>query len=124
MHVVIGYFACVVIAVLMYKDLIRPMIYLYAVVIGYFACLVIAVLMYMIYVYVNTRKFLYSEIRVAFNDAYRRIFGPSNRSNVIAMYGNYNIGNFEAELRNNIVKFIRRLKNRTNYIIQVLIQSW
>ena len=81
------------------------------VVIEYFVCLVIAVLMYFLFIsqllhslvlflFVDRiQETSFSKIRVASNNAYRRIFGLSNRSSASAMYANYNICNFETILR-------------------------
>ena len=80
--------------------------------------------LYCSYLWTDYRKTSFSKIRVAFNNAYRRIFGLSNRSSASAMYANYNICNFETILRKNIYNFIQRLENCTNSIIQVLMQSW
>ena len=78
-----------------------------------------------LYLWTDYRKTSFSKIRVAFNNAYRRILGLSNRSSARAMYANYNnICNFETTLRKNIYNFIQRLENCTNSIIQVLVQSW
>ena len=40
-------------------------------------------------------KTSFSKIRVAFNNAYIRIFGLANRISARAMYANYNTCNFE-----------------------------
>ena len=54
----------------------------------------------------------FSKIRAAFNNAYRRIFGLSNRSSASGMYANYNIFNFEAILREfYIYNCIQRIEN-------------
>ena len=57
--------------------------------------------LYCSYLWTDYRKTSFSKIRVAFNNAYRRIFGLSNRSSASAMYANYNICNFETILRKN-----------------------
>ena len=80
--------------------------------------------LYCSYLWTEYKKTYCSKIRVAFNNAYRRIFGLSNRSRASAMYANYNICNSEVILRKNIYNFIQRLENCTNSIIQVLMQSW
>ena len=51
--------------------------------------------LYCSYLWTEYKKTSFSKIRVAFNNAYRRIFGLSNRSSASAMYANYNICNFE-----------------------------
>ena len=80
--------------------------------------------LYCSYVWTEYKKTSYSKIRVAFNNAYKRIFCLSNRSSASAMYANYNICYFGATLRKNIYNFIQRLENCTNSIIQVMMQSW
>ena len=80
--------------------------------------------LYCSYLWTEYKKTYFSKIRVAFNNAYRRIFGLSNRSSASAMYANYNICNLEAILRKNIYNFIQRLENCTHSIIQVLMHSW
>ena len=80
--------------------------------------------LYCSYLWTDYRKTSFSKIRVAFNNAYRRIFGLSNRSSASAMNANYNICNFETILRKNISNFIQRLENCTNSIMPVLMQSW
>ena len=55
--------------------------------------------LYCSYLWTDYRKTSFSKIGVAFNNAYSRIFGLSNRSSASAMYANYNICNFETTLR-------------------------
>ena len=59
--------------------------------------------LYCSYLWTDYRKTYFSKIRVAFNNAYRRIFGLSNRSSANAMYANYNICNFETTLRKTFI---------------------
>ena len=51
--------------------------------------------LYCSYLWTEYKKTYFSKIRVAFNNAYRCIFGLSNRSSASAMYANYNICNLE-----------------------------
>ena len=53
----------------------------------------------------------FSKIRVAFNNAYRKIFGLPKRSTASAMYATHNICNFETMLRRNIYGFMQRYYN-------------
>ena len=71
-----------------------------------------------------TKKSTFSEIRVAFNNAYRKIFGLPKRSSASTMYANNNICNFETTLRKNAFGFMQRLEQSTNTIITTLYQSW
>ena len=54
------------------------------------------------------RKSTFSKIRVAFNNAYRKIFffGLPKRSGANAMYATHNICNFETILRKNISTYM------------------
>ena len=65
-----------------------------------------------------------SLLRVAFNNAYRKIFGLPKRSSASTMYATHNICNFETMLRKNIYGFMQRLTHSTNTIIRNLYQSW
>ena len=64
------------------------------------------------------KKSTFNKVRVAFNNAYRKIFGLSKRSNASVMYANHNICNFETTLRKNM------LEQSTHTIISTLYQSW
>ena len=64
------------------------------------------------------------KVRVAFNNAYRKIFGLPKRSSSSTMYANNNICNFETTLRKNTFGFMQRLEQSTNSIISTLYQSW
>ena len=52
------------------------------------------------------KKSAFSKIRVAFNNAYRKIFGLPKRSSASAMYASHNICNFETMLRKNIIYMV------------------
>ena len=71
-----------------------------------------------------TKKSTFSKVRVAFNNAYRKIFGLPKRSSASTMYANNNICNFETTLRKNTFGFMQRLEQSTNSIISTLYQSW
>ena len=45
-----------------------------------------------------TQKIAFDKLRVAFNNAYRRIFNQRWRCSVSAMYANFDINNFEATI--------------------------
>ena len=51
--------------------------------------------LYCSYFWTEYKKTSFSKIRVAFNNAYIRIVGLSNRSSASAMYANCNTCNFE-----------------------------
>ena len=68
-----------------------------------------------------TKKLTFSKVRVAFNNAYRKIFGLPKRSSASTMYANNNICNFETTLRKNTFRFMQWLEH---YIFSTLYQSW
>ena len=70
------------------------------------------------------KKSTFSKIRVAFNNAYRKIFGLPKRSSASTMYATHNICNLETMLRKSIFGFMQRLDHSTNTIIRNLYQSW
>ena len=55
------------------------------------------------------KKSTFSKIRVAVNNAYRKIFGLPKRSSASAMYATHNICNFETMLRKNIIWFYAKI---------------
>ena len=50
----------------------------------------------------NYKKSTFAQIGVAFNNAYRKIFGLRKKSSAGAMYENHNICSFETMLKNDI----------------------
>ena len=72
------------------------------------------------------KKSTFSKIRVAFNNAYRKIFGLPGRSSASTMYATHNICNFETMLLKyiHVYGFMQRLDHSTNTIIRNLYQSW
>ena len=80
--------------------------------------------LYCPYLWNDYKKSTFSKIRVAFNNAYRKIFGLPKRSSASTMYANNNICNFETTLRKNTFGFMQRLEQSTNTIITTLYQSW
>ena len=69
------------------------------------------------------KKSTFRKIRVAFINAYRKIFGLPKRSSARAMYAQHNICNFETTIRKSIYGFMQRLENSTNSIICTLYNS-
>ena len=53
------------------------------------------------------KKSTFSKIRVAFNNAYRKIFGLLKWSSANAMYATHNICNFETYIRIHISIYVR-----------------
>ena len=80
--------------------------------------------LYCPYLWNDYKKSTFSKVRVAFNNAYRKIFGLPKRSSASTMYTNNNICNFETTLRKNTFGFMQRLEQSTNSIISTLYQSW
>ena len=70
------------------------------------------------------KKTTYSKLRVAFNNVYRRVLGLPYRSSASIMYTTHNINNMEALLRRSIYRFIGRLMDSSNMIINTLMNSW
>ena len=66
----------------------------------------------------------FDRLRVAFNNAYRRVLGQPWRSSASAMYANFGINNFEATIRKSIFGFIQRLAKSTNSLIVTIEKSW
>ena len=69
------------------------------------------------------KKSTFRKIRVAFNNAYRKILGLPKRSSASAIYAQHNICNFETTIRKSIYGFMQRLENSTNSIIYTLYNS-
>ena len=72
------------------------------------------------FLWCDYKKSTFRKIRVAFNNAYRKIFGLHipKRSSASAMYAQHNICNFETTIiRKSIYGFMQRLENSTNSII-------
>ena len=67
---------------------------------------------------------LQTRLRVAFNNAYRRVLGQPWRCSASAMYANFGINNFEATIRKSTFGFIQRLAKITNSLIMTIEKSW
>ena len=76
------------------------------------------------YLWNDYKKSTFSKIRVAFNNAYRNIFGLPKRRSARTVNANHNICNFETTLRMNTFEFMQWLEQSTNAIISTLYQSW
>ena len=79
--------------------------------------------LYCPFLWSNYKKSTFRKIRVAFNNAHRKIFGLPKRSIASAMYARHNICNFETTIRKSIYGFMQRLENSTNSIIRTLYNS-
>ena len=70
------------------------------------------------------QKSAFDRLRVAFNNAYRRVLGQPWRCSASAMYANFGINNFEATIRKSTFGFIQRLAKSTNSLIMTIEKSW
>ena len=59
--------------------------------------------LYCPFLWSDYKKSTFRKIRVAFNNAYRKIFGLPKRSSASAMYAQHNICNFETTIRKSII---------------------
>ena len=76
--------------------------------------------LYCPYLWNDYKKSTFSKVRVASNNAYRKIFGLHRRRSASMMYANHNICNFETTLRKNTFGVMQRLEQSTNTIISTL----
>ena len=74
---------------------------------------------YCCYLWTAYKKSTFDRLRVAFNNAYRRILGQPWRCSASAMYAN-----FEAIIRKSTYGFIQRLAKSTNLLIVTIEKSW
>ena len=65
----------------------------------------------------------FDRLRVAFNNAYRRVLGQSWRCSASAMYANFGVITFEATIRKSTFGFIKRLAKSTNSLIATIEKS-
>ena len=79
---------------------------------------------YCCYLWTAYKKSTFNKLRVAFNNAYRRVLGLPWRSSASAMYANFGIQNFEAVIRKSTFGFTQRLAKNTNSLIMAIESSW
>ena len=72
----------------------------------------------------HTKKSTFNKLRVALNNAYRRVLGLPWRSSASAMYANFGIQNFEVVIRKSTFGFTQRLAKSTNTLIMAVESSW
>ena len=70
------------------------------------------------------QKSTFDKLRVAFNNAYRRVLNLPWRCSASAMYANYRIQNFETVTKKSTYGFIQRLHKCTNSLITAIEKSW
>ena len=68
-------------------------------------------------------KCLYTKVRVAFNNDYRRILGFCKRDSDSFMFATCCIDNFDCFMRNNIYNCIQQLNNIDNDIVKS-VRNW
>ena len=69
------------------------------------------------------QKSTFDRLRVAFNNAYRRVSQPW-RCSSSAMYANFGINNYEATIRKSSYGFTQRLAKSKNSVIVTIEKSW
>ena len=76
------------------------------------------------YLWTAYKKSTFDKLRVAFNNAYRRVLNLPWRCSASAMYANNSIQNFEAVIRKSTYGFIQRLAISTNSLVMAIENSW
>ena len=79
---------------------------------------------YCCYLWTGYKKSTFNRLRVAFNNAYRRILDLPWRCSASGMYATYGIYNLEAIIRKQTFGFIGRLRKSCNTIVQTLENAW
>ena len=78
---------------------------------------------YCCYLWTAYKKSKFDKLRVAFNNAYRRVLNLPWRSSASAMYANFSIQNFGAVIRKSAYGFIQRLAKSTNFLVLAIEKS-
>ena len=73
--------------------------------------------MYCPQLWVNYTKAMYSKLKIAYNNIFRRLLGYSKRDSASFMFASHNINNFDAVYRKNIYDFMRRVEASENTIM-------
>ena len=79
---------------------------------------------YCCYLWTAYKKSTFDRLRVAFNNAYRRVLSQPWRCSASAMYANFGVNNFETTIRKSTYGFIQRLAKSTNSLIMAIEKSW
>ena len=69
------------------------------------------------FISLNLKKLLFSKIRVAYNNFYRKLLHDSSRSSASAMFVENNIPNFECLIFRDIYSFTTMLKTSRNTLL-------
>ena len=72
---------------------------------------------YCCYLWTAYKKSTFNRLRVAFNIAYRRALSQPWRCSASAMYANYGINIFEANIRESTYGFTQRLAKSTIFLL-------
>ena len=72
----------------------------------------------------RVQKTYFNRLRVAFNNAYRRILDLPWRRSVSGIYATYGIYNLEAIIRKQTFRFFSRLFKSCNTIVQTIYNAW
>ena len=70
------------------------------------------------------KKSTFDKLRVAFNNAYRRVLNLPWQCSASAMHANFSIQNFEVIIRKSTNGFVQRLAKSTNYFAMAIEKSW
>ena len=79
---------------------------------------------YCCYLWTAYNKSTFDKLRVAFNNAYRRVLNLPWRCSASVMYANNSIQNFEAVIRKSTHGFIQRLAKSTFSLLMAIENSW
>ena len=79
---------------------------------------------YCCYLWIGYKKITFNKLRVAFNNAYRRILDLPWRCSARGIYATYGICNLEATLRKQTFRFIGRLCKSCKKILQTHENAW
>ena len=64
-----------------------------------------------------------NNVKIAYNDVFRSLFGVERRCHVSPVYLSFNIDNFQVLVRKSIVNFRRRLYDSDNKLVQTVIRT-
>ena len=78
---------------------------------------------YCCYLWTAYKKSTFDRLRVAFNNAYRRVLGKPWRCSASAMYANFGINIFDATIRKSTFGLLQRLAKSTNSLIVTIEKS-
>ena len=80
--------------------------------------------LYCSHLWTTYRKSIYSKIRVAYNNVFRKLLKLPPRSSASLMFASHNVFNFEALIRSKVFSFVERLEKSGNIIMETLINNY